>query len=229
MLYGFSITLVLPHSSRRGDRFFGEEGTAETRTASPPSSTAAPKPAAQPGVSNKAHAPCQVARLQLGTDGRGQSKEREGGVFLNGGTREKGDGDDGRARHPQPLLPLPYMRLQLGLELATSTPAFTNFTPGFTDTLDYVFIEPGSTVAGQRGQIRAAGMAIGAQRGQAASCDEKEGTFIERPILAVQEAGGNAVAPMPEEQSLRAITPGLPTEVFPSDHVSLIVDLELTV
>ena len=44
-------------------------------------------------------------------------------------------------------------------------------------------------------------------------------------VLRVE--GAAAVAPMPEEGPLRATTPGLPSETFPSDHVSLAVDLEL--
>ncbi|CAN0396487.1 unnamed protein product [Laminaria digitata] len=81
------------------------------------------------------------------------------------------------------------MRAQLGLELVSGTPSFTNFTPEFTDTLDYVFIEGGAGTGRRR--------------------------------------GGETVAPMPEEGVLRAVTPGLPSETYPSDHVSLVVDLAL--
>lgn len=100
------------------------------------------------------------------------------------------------------LAGVPYLRLQLGLHLASGTPSFTNFTPEFTDTLDYVFIEGGSGSGTCRGQ------AVGQ----------------ETPVVMVEKG---AIAPMPEEGTLRAITPGLPSETFPSDHVSLVVDLSI--
>lgn len=48
------------------------------------------------------------------------------------------------------------------------------------------------------------------------------------PVLSVEgeEVGKHGpVAPMPEEGTLRAATPGLPSETIPSDHVSLVLDL----
>lgn len=102
------------------------------------------------------------------------------------------------------LAGVPYLRLQLGLQLASGIPSFTNFTPEFTDTLDYVFIEGGG------GSRKAAGQ--------------------ETPVVIVEKGGRGeteAIAPMPGEGALRAITPGLPSETFPSDHVSLVVDLSI--
>lgn len=108
------------------------------------------------------------------------------------------------------------MRLQLGLELVSGAPAFTNFTPEFTETLDYVFIEGGAR--GDNGRKR----------------DTKDTELENEAVLTVDDGGGGevvrwaAVAPMPEEGPLRAMTPGLPSETFPSDHVSVVVDLALT-
>lgn len=106
------------------------------------------------------------------------------------------------------LAGVPYLRLQLGLQLASGIPSFTNFTPEFTDTLDYVFIEGGG----------GSGMGRGEAPGQ------------ETPVVMVEKGARGeteAVAPMPEERTLRAMTPGLPSETFPSDHVSLVVDLSI--
>ncbi|CAN0448111.1 unnamed protein product, partial [Scytosiphon promiscuus] len=72
------------------------------------------------------------------------------------------------------------LRSTLDLALASGTPAFTNFTPEFTETLDYVFVD-----GGRREEKAAAG----------------------------------------SDGSTSATTPGLPSEAFPSDHVSLVVDL----
>lgn len=114
------------------------------------------------------------------------------------------------------------MRSQLGLKLVSGTPSFTNFTPEFTDTLDYVFIEG------------AAG--LGRRKGESS---DVAGSSERHVVLSVESSGAGgrggggaaaaaaAVAPMPEEGVLRAMTPGLPSETYPSDHVSLVVDLEL--
>ncbi|CAM9612878.1 unnamed protein product [Discosporangium mesarthrocarpum] len=97
-----------------------------------------------------------------------------------------GDGLGNPANLASQSLPLPYLRLEAELVLASGMPPFTNFTPTFTETLDYVFVE--------KGAVRLLG-----------------------------------TAPMPEEDALRAVTPGLPSETFPSDHVSLVGDLQLLV
>ena len=121
----------------------------------------------------------------------------------------------------RPFLPgVPYLRVPLDLGLASGTPSFTNFTPEFTETLDYVFIEGGS----KSDNSGSAGPAGGGSAGVPAA----------GAVLSVERAvdgGGDeatAVAPMPEEAPLRAATPGLPSETFPSDHVSLVVDLVLS-
>lgn len=107
-------------------------------------------------------------------------------------------------QHPLPRIPVPYLRMQ-GLKLASGFPAFTNFTPEFTEPLDYVFIE-GKDVSIGGGNN---------QGGHLLEIDGDEGRESE------------AVAPMPEEETLRRATPGLPSETFPSDHISLVVDLRL--
>lgn len=119
---------------------------------------------------------------------------------------------------------VPYLRVPLGLELASGTPPFTNFTPDFTETLDYVFIEGGKK---------------GGAQADPGSSNGSPARAVEEGFLAVEGAGKDrggkgvdtaaaAIAPMPEEGSLRAITPGLPSEAFPSDHISLVVDLVLS-
>lgn len=122
--------------------------------------------------------------------------------------------------HPRPQLPVPYIRLGMKLELASGTPAFTNFTPEFTETLDYVFIEGG------KGRILTRSPNVGFASGS----EERVGLKQEPRVLELdgREAGVGGVAPMPEGEALRALTPGLPTETFPSDHVSLVLDLELS-
>ena len=117
------------------------------------------------------------------------------------------------------------MRAQLGLELVSGTPSFTNFTPDFTDTLDYVFIEGGAELSRRRGESSdSAGpgesKAVLSVEGRGAGRGGEEGK-------AAAVAAAAAVAPMPEEGELRAMTPGLPSETYPSDHVSLVVDLAL--
>lgn len=119
---------------------------------------------------------------------------------------------------------VPYLRVPLDLELATGTPPFTNFTPEFTETLDYVFIEGGNK-GGRAGPsshnslpARAVEEVVLAVEGAGEGCGTK----------GVDAAAAAAIAPMPEEGPLRAITPGLPSEAFPSDHISLVVDLVLS-
>ncbi|CAM9309857.1 unnamed protein product [Pylaiella littoralis] len=119
---------------------------------------------------------------------------------------------------------VPYLRVPLGLELASGTPPFTNFTPDFTETLDYVFIEGGKKAGAQADP--------GSSNGSPARAVEEgflavEGVGKDRGGKGVDTAAA-AIAPMPEEGPLRAITPGLPSEAFPSDHISLVVDLVLS-
>lgn len=155
----------------------------------------------------------------------------------NGGS---GKGGAGRRSEPPPFLPVPYIRSQLGLQLATGIPPFTNFTPEFTDTLDYVFIEPGGAGSGDGEGSQGACGGGGAQAPELPGGVDPEGRTsgaTDGPLLRVQGVTGaarsgapgaaSAVAPFPEEAPLRALTPGLPTALFPSDHVSLLVDLEL--
>lgn len=133
-------------------------------------------------------------------------------------TRTSGE-DTETSSHRRYFLPgVPYLRLELDLILASGFPAFTNFTPSFTETLDYVFIG-GATVdrRGNGGEDRLVGLRS-------------------KAVLTVEERGGEvgehkalAVAPMPEEGLLRAMTPGLPSETFPSDHISVVVDLSLVI
>ncbi|CAN0492887.1 unnamed protein product, partial [Ectocarpus sp. 12 AP-2014] len=110
-----------------GDRFFDElpttSGAAATATPSPPppptsripdgkASTASPRP--NNATNNKDNEATLTSHPSVA------------------GSKAK----------PSPFLPnVPYLRTPLDLQLASGTPAFTNFTPEFTETLDYVFIE----------------------------------------------------------------------------------------
>ncbi|CAN0201768.1 unnamed protein product, partial [Scytosiphon promiscuus] len=106
----------------------------------------------------------------------------------------------------RPCLPgVPYLRSTLDLALASGTPAFTNFTPEFTETLDYVFVDGG------RREEKAAAGSDGSPSGRHADT----GVSSDDARARVRGAEG----------PLRATTPGLPSEAFPSDHVSLVVDL----
>lgn len=129
--------------------------------------------------------------------------------------------------HPLPAIPVPYLRLhRLAFEAASGSPPFTNFTPSFTETLDYIFIDG----RGVEGKARLD------ERGGGGGVEEQNG-LGDVPILRLAGSRGQAgagtvegsvhVAPMPQERDLRAVTPGLPSETLPSDHVSLVVDLEL--
>jgi len=82
-----------------------------------------------------------------------------------------------------PVRLLGELRHDLDLESAAGFPAFTNYTTGFKDCLDYVLV--------QRARFQ---------------------------VLAV--------APFPSEQVLSAAV-ALPSSVFPSDHVSVMVDLKM--
>lgn len=111
----------------------------------------------------------------------------------------------------RPFLPgVPYLRVPLGLELVSGAPSFTNFTPEFTELLNYVFIEGGRAGTGGTANSGGGGVLTGATE-----------------VAALRVEGEAAVAPMPQEAPLRAVTSGLPSKTFPSDHVSLVVDLEL--
>lgn len=137
--------------------------------------------------------------------------------------------------HPRPAIPVPYLRMtRLALRLASGTPAFTNFTPEFTETLDWVFIDGGGVEEGGRnsGSSAAIGGACGSSRNGGDRSRQTEGTCDVLVLGRGSDSGGRDggtghVAPMPEEGPLRALTPGLPSETYPSDHVSLVVDLEL--
>lgn len=134
-------------------------------------------------------------------------------------TEEGGKGiSDPSAKQRRPMLAgVPYLRLQLGLKLASGVPPFTNFTPEFTETLDYIFIEEGANTRH-----------VGAgKKSFSDGCSSIKKNGHHGAVLTVDE--GEAVARMPEEGALRAVTPGLPSKTFPSDHVSLAVDLVLSV
>lgn len=137
--------------------------------------------------------------------------------------------------HPRPVIPVPYLRMtRLALRLASGTPAFTNFTPEFTETLDWIFIDGGGVEDGGRNSGSSA--AVGGACGSSSSSGDRSGRTggtCDFLVLGrgsdsgMGDGGAGHVAPMPEEGPLRALTPGLPSETYPSDHVSLVVDLEL--
>lgn len=122
------------HATHRGDRFFDEIA-------------AAPEAAAVAAAAAAASGPTE-------TDEDSQKLPPDGSA--GGGGNEDGNGDGfpkpSEVVSPnakRPFLPgVPYLRVPLGLELVTGIPAFTNFTPEFTETLDYVFIEGGRSEGG---------------------------------------------------------------------------------
>lgn len=199
-------TEILHHGNkrtRRGDRFFDELPTTSGAAATP-----TPPPPPPPTVTRIPDGKASTPSPRPNTADTNDDETRASHPIMAGSNKVK-----------PPFLPnVPYLRTPLDLQLASGTPAFTNFTPGFTETLDYVFIEGGGADNGMPTQA------------------------AEAAVLAVEGAGGAdggggeggggggtvAVAPMPEEGPLRATTPGLPSETFPSDHVSLVVDLVLS-
>ncbi|CAM9891141.1 unnamed protein product, partial [Phaeothamnion confervicola] len=79
---------------------------------------------------------------------------------------------------------LPTLRSPLRLTNACGFPPFTNYTPTFAATLDYILADAAAA--------------------------------------AVRRA-----LPLPDEVELRAATSGLPAEAYPSDHLSLVAEVEL--
>ncbi|CAM9318763.1 unnamed protein product, partial [Hapterophycus canaliculatus] len=83
-----------------------------------------------------------------------------------------GGGGGGGASKRRPCLPgVPYLRSPLDLNLASGTPAFTNFTPDFTETLDYVFVDGGKGEGKAHARKRAAEavLAVEASGGEGSS------------------------------------------------------------
>lgn len=192
---------------RRGDRFF-DEISASTDAAAAVAAAAAPAPS------------------EGGGDGSTPSPQDQGSPAASrDGTSDPIAASPQCAKRPF-LAGVPYLRAPLDLTLASGTPPFTNFTPEFTETLDYVFIEGGSRGDGDG----SAGAAGGSSSGGGIPARAAEGAVlrVERVVDGGADAAAATTAPMPEEATLRAETPGLPSETFPSDHVSLVVDLALS-
>jgi len=112
--------------------------------------------------------------------GEGEEGEGEGGVA----TEESGVGQEQQDQGQPASFSFPILTNPLGpLVSSAGYPRFTNYTAGFKDLLDYVYIQP-------------------------------------------QLVRTRAVAPFPSEQRLRLHT-ALPCIDAPSDHVAVLVDLEL--
>eukprot|EP00903_Cladosiphon_okamuranus_P010394 g9832.t1 len=194
-----------------GDRFFDEMAAAPADPESAAEATTAVTAAAAPSARDKDDATPPTGGTDH--DNPGAQDEPTASATPNAPKR-------------RPFLPgVPYLRVPLGLELVSGAPPFTNFTVEFTETLDYVFIEGG------RADTRASNTSSSKSSGGGGGGDGGGGSPAELPenaVLRVEGEAAAAVAPMPKEGPLRAITPGLPSETFPSDHVSLVVDLVLS-